>query len=166
MYSDNGTIFVGAEKEMRQAYRDAVTNVNFLNKTATDKIEWRFIPPQAPHFGGMWEAGVRSLKHHLCRVLGSHTLTFEEFTTLLCRIEACLNSRPIGPLHDTFDNYEALTPGYFLIGSAININPEPSVLSISENRLSRWQLVRQITERFWKIWQSDYVNALQQRGKW
>lgn len=75
----------------------------------------------------MWEAGVRSLKHHLRRVLGAHTLTFEELTTLLCKIEACLNSRPIALLNDTLDDYEALTPGHFLIGSALNVNPEPSV---------------------------------------
>lgn len=100
------------------------------------------------------------------RILGSHTLTYEEFSTLLCRIEACLNSRPIGPLTDIIDDYAPLTPGHFLIGSAITVNPEPSILSINENRLSRWQLIRQITERFWKIWQSDYVNTLQQRVKW
>ncbi|XP_011875126.1 PREDICTED: uncharacterized protein LOC105566037, partial [Vollenhovia emeryi] len=144
----------------------AVTNPEFLNKTAADKISWKFIPPHAPHFGGLWEAGVRSVKHHLRRVLGSHTPTFEEFTTLLCRIEACLNSRPIGPLNDTLDDYEPLTPGHFLIGSALTVPPEPSVLSLSENRLLRWQLVRQITERFWQLWQSAYVNTLQQRGKW
>jgi len=51
-------------------------------------------------------------------------------------------------------------------GSALTVHPEPSVLGISENRLSRWQLIRQITERFWKIWQSDYVNTLQQWCKW
>ncbi|EZA61383.1 hypothetical protein X777_12290, partial [Ooceraea biroi] len=114
-----------------------------------------------------WEAGVKSIKHHLSRVFGSHTLTFEEFSTLLYRIEACLNSRPIGPLTDTIEDYVPLIPGHFLVGSAITTSPEPSVLSVKENRLARWQLIRQITEKFWKIWQSDYVNAtLQQRTKW
>ncbi|EFN65247.1 hypothetical protein EAG_00253, partial [Camponotus floridanus] len=59
-----------------------------------------------------------------------------------------------------------LTPGHFLIGSPITVNPEPSILSVNESRLSRWQLIRQLTEQFWKIWQSDYVNTLQQRVKW
>ncbi|CAK9798648.1 hypothetical protein ANTPLA_LOCUS1714 [Anthophora plagiata] len=166
MYSDNGTNFVGADREMSKAHRAAIRDPNFLNSTASDGIAWHFIPPSAPHFGGLWEAGVRSVKIHLSRVLGDRTLTFEELYTLICRIEACLNSRPLAPLSDSLDDYECLTPGHFLIGSAINVNPEPSLLDLNENRLSRWQLVRQTTERFWRLWQSDYVNTLQQRSKW
>ncbi|XP_067205358.1 uncharacterized protein [Linepithema humile] len=163
MYSDNGTTFVGAERELSMAFRAALREPEFLNRTATDNVTWHFIPPSAPHFGGLWEAGVRSVKHHFRRIVGSHTLTFEEFATVLCNIEACLNSRPVAPLTDTVDDYEPLTPGHFLIGSALTTPPEQSVLEINENRLSRWQLVRQLTERFWKLWQNDYVNTLQQR---
>ncbi|XP_029172119.1 uncharacterized protein LOC114941330 [Nylanderia fulva] len=166
MYSDNGTTFAGADKELSQAYRDAQSDVNFLNFIVSDNITWSFIPPHAPHFGGLWEAGVKSVKYHLRRILGNHTLTFEELTTVLCKVEACLNSRPLCPLTDSIDDFEFLTPGHFLIGSAITINPEPSVLQINENRLSRWQLLRQITERFWKHWHADYINTLQQRTKW
>ncbi|XP_011863852.1 PREDICTED: uncharacterized protein LOC105559823 [Vollenhovia emeryi] len=166
MYSDNGTTFAGADKELRNAYQAALSDNDFQNRTASDGILWKFIPPHAPHFGGLWESGVRSVKHHIRRVLGSHFLTFEEFTTLLSRIEACLNSRPLEPLTDTLDDFEPLTPGHFLIGSAITMPPEPSLLHINENRLSRWQLIRQITETFWQVWQSDYVNTLQQRSKW
>ena len=95
VYSDNGTTFVGADRELTQAYRSALNDSNFLNKTVSDNISWQFIPPHAPHFGGLWEAGVRSVKQHLRRVIGTHTLTYEELTTLLCQIEACLNSRPM-----------------------------------------------------------------------
>jgi hypothetical protein len=95
---------------------------------------WNFMPPHAPHFGGLWEAGVRSLKHHLRRVIGTLTLTFEELTMLLCKIESCLNFRP---LSDSLDDYDALTLGHFLVGSALNSYPEPSVLNLNENRLSR-----------------------------
>nr|XP_012217594.1 PREDICTED: uncharacterized protein LOC105669296 [Linepithema humile] len=166
MYSDNGLTFVGADRELTVAFRAALRNPEFQNRTAADHITWHFIPPSGPHFGGLWEAGVRSVKHHLRRVAGSHTLTFEEATTLLCNIEACLNSRPLAPLTDTLDDYEPLTPGHFLIGAALTTSPEPSVLHINENRLSRWQIVRHLTERFGKIWQADYVNTLQQRMKW
>lgn len=166
MYADNGTTFVGAEKELAKSYHHAIRNPDFLNHTISDKTAWHFIPPHAPHFGGLWEAGVRSLKHHLRRTLGSHTLTFEELMTVLCKVEACLNSRPISPLSDSHDDYEPLTPGHFLVGSALTVSPEPSLLHLKENRLSRWQLVRQITEVFWKSWQNDYVNTLQQRSKW
>ncbi|XP_029162898.1 uncharacterized protein LOC114934378 [Nylanderia fulva] len=166
MYSDNSTNFVGAERELTAAFCAAIRDPDFLNRTASDRITWHFMPPSAPHFGGLWEAGVRSVKHHLRRVIGAHTLTFEEFSTVLCNVEACLNSRPLAPLNDSVDDYEPLTPGHFLIGSALTAVPEPSVLNLRENRLSRWQLVRQISERFWKLWLDDYVNTLQQRVKW
>ncbi|XP_011881439.1 PREDICTED: uncharacterized protein LOC105569499 [Vollenhovia emeryi] len=166
MFSDNGTTFVGADRELSSAYRSALRDPEFLNRIASDNVNWQFIPPSAPHFGGLWEAGVKSVKHHLNRVLGSHTLSFEEMTTLLCQIEACLNSRPIAPLSDSYDDYQFLTPGHFLIGSSITVAPEPSVLNLQTNRLSRWQMVRQISERFWRLWSDDYVNTLQQRDKW
>jgi len=166
IYSDNGTTFVGADRELSSAYQNALRDPAFLNRTASDKINWHFIPPSAPHFGGLWEAGVKSVKHHLRRVLGSHTLSFENLTTLLCQIEACLNSRPIAPQSDSFDDYQFLTPGHFLIGASLAVPPEPSLLELKENRLSYWQLIRQMTEQFWKLWSDDYVNTLQQRTKW
>jgi hypothetical protein len=166
MYSDNGTTFVGADREMTASFRAALRDPAFLNRISSDSVSWHFIPPAAPHFGGLWEAGVRSVKYHLRRVIGAHTLTYEEFSTLLCGVEACLNSRPLAPLTDTLDDYEPLTPGHFLIGAALNSRPEPSLLSVKENRLTRWQLVQQLHERFWKLWQNDYINTLQQRTKW
>jgi hypothetical protein len=58
MYSDNGTTFAGTDRELTLAFRAALRDPNFLNATATDKTSWHFIPPSAPHFGGLWEAGV------------------------------------------------------------------------------------------------------------
>lgn len=130
VYSDNGTTFVGADKELTSAYQAAVRNPKLQGLTATDNIKWHFIPPSAPHFGGLWEAGIRSVKHHIRRVLGDRTFSYEEFNTLLCQIEACLNSRPLAPLSNFPDDYSFLTPGHFLIGTAITCPPEPSLLTV------------------------------------
>ncbi|XP_011866631.1 PREDICTED: uncharacterized protein LOC105561346 [Vollenhovia emeryi] len=150
MYSDNGTTFQGADKEMTASFQAATRNPEFQNYLATESVSWHFLPPAAPHFGSLWEAAVRSVKHHLKRSIGTHTLTFEELSTLLCRIELFLNSRPIASVTDSIDDYCALTPGHFLIGSTLIAAPEPSVLELAEHRLSRWQLVQQISERVWK----------------
>jgi len=71
-------------------------------------------------------------------VIESHTLTFEEFYILLYNIEACLNSRPIAPLTDTMGDYEPLTPGHFLIGSAVSAIPKPSLLNIKDLLIDKW----------------------------
>ncbi|XP_029166951.1 uncharacterized protein LOC114937603 [Nylanderia fulva] len=165
MYSDNGTTFHGANRELSEAHAKAIRDPSFRNRLASDGTAWQFLPPAAPHFGGLWEAGVKSVKYHIKRCIGLHTLTFEEMTTFLCRIEACLNSRPIAPVSDNPDDYHALTPGHFLIGTSL-LAPEPSVLEFNENRLSRWQMIQRLTEEFWRSWSSDYLHSLQQRPKW
>ncbi|XP_071581642.1 uncharacterized protein [Temnothorax nylanderi] len=127
---------------------------------------FRFNPLSAPHFGGIWEAAVKSTKHHLRRVIGNATLTYEELSTFLAQVEACLNSRPLSPLSDDSEDLAALTPGHFLIGAAISAVPEPSLVEEPTDRLSRWQLLQQLRDNFWKRWSSEYLQALNSRQKW
>lgn len=124
-----------------------------------------FHPPPPPAFCGIWESGVRSVEHNLRRVLVAQTPSFEEFTTLLCQIETCLNSRPLCPLSEDPENLKVLTQGHFLVGELMAI-PEISLENVKSNRLSRWQLWQQILETFWKTWSQDYILSLQQRNKW
>ena len=58
----------------------------------THHIEWKFIPEKASHFGGLWEAAVKGMKYHLKRVTANVKLTFEEYSTIIAQLEACLNS--------------------------------------------------------------------------
>ena len=81
-----------------------------------EHIRWTFIPPAAPHFGGLWEAGVKSMKTHLKKVLGSITCTVEELSTILCQVEAVLNSRPLCALSNDPADLDTLTPMHFLTG--------------------------------------------------
>ncbi|GBN10956.1 hypothetical protein AVEN_25289-1 [Araneus ventricosus] len=94
----------------------------------SENIEWKFIPPKSPDFGGLWEAGVKSFKHHLKRVIGNAQLTLEEFLTIILEIESVLNSRPLTPLSTEFDNFETLSPGHFLIGRPLTSFVEPTSL--------------------------------------
>ncbi|GBM08692.1 hypothetical protein AVEN_52769-1 [Araneus ventricosus] len=115
-YSDNGTNFVGANNELRKILKD------LFNKESTGKIEdfiasegivWHFNPPATPHFGGLWEAGVKSLKSYLKRVVGNTVLTHEEFSTLVTQVEAVLNSRPLCNLSSNPNDDFVLTPAHF-----------------------------------------------------
>ncbi|XP_017875322.1 uncharacterized protein LOC108622144 [Ceratina calcarata] len=99
LYSDNGTTFQGADAELQRLFHSSSEfSRDVATATAAEGVNWKFIPPRAPHFGGIWEAAVKAFKHHLRRVLGDSTLTYEEFATLATQIEACLNSRPLCPL--------------------------------------------------------------------
>ncbi|XP_066596939.1 uncharacterized protein [Prorops nasuta] len=166
MYSDNGLNFQGADAELKCAYQCAVEAARARKTDSFGEIEWKFIPVATPHWGGLWESAVKSMKHHLKRSLGVFVPNFEEMTTLLTKIEACLNSRPISRLHDDPESLDVLTPGHFLSGRALNSPPEFSTLDLRESSLNRWQTVTRITETFWKKWSSEYLHTLQNRPKW
>lgn len=86
--------------------------------------------------------------------------------TLLSQVEACLNSRPLQAMSDDPEDLAALTPGHFLVGSALIAVPEPSLVEEPTSRLSRWQLVQQMREHFWTRWASEYLHTLAHRPKW
>uniref|UniRef100_A0A2S2PC00 Uncharacterized protein n=1 Tax=Schizaphis graminum TaxID=13262 RepID=A0A2S2PC00_SCHGA len=163
IYSDCGTNFVGASKQLRQFFSEAKTRDQLSSHLP---CSWHFNPPSAPHFGGIWEAAVKSMKRLLVRVVGVHTLTYEELNTVICRIESVLNSRPLTPLSSDPGDLESLTPGHFLIGQPLLCVPEPNVLDTSGRLTSRWKLLHQCHQAFWKRWSSEYLNSLQLRSKW
>ena len=116
--------------------------------------------------GSKWEAIVKSIKFHLRRTIGDTFLTFEASATLLTQIEGLLNLKPLEPLSEDPENINALTPGHFPIGKAINLVPELSSLKLNESRLSRWQLIQRITQQFWQQWTTQYLQRLQSISKW
>lgn len=166
-YSDCGTNFVGADRELRQHFRLSLSDGSpLVRHLSTEGTDWQFIPPASPHFGGLWEAGVKSVKHHLRRVVGEAKLTYEEMCTVLCQIEACLNSRPLCPISRDPTDESTLTPGHFLIGEPLLTMPHQSLLDTARHRLNRWQYIQQLYQGFWRRWSTEYLNRLQQRPKW
>ncbi|XP_035216218.1 uncharacterized protein LOC118189663 [Stegodyphus dumicola] len=132
-------------------------------------MEWKMIPPASPHFGGMWESGIVSIKFHLKRMIGETKLTFEELTTLLTQIEAELNSRSLSKTnHNDVANLDALIPShFFLTGDVITSIPEQDFSNISKpTLLKRFELLQQMKQGFWKRYYKEYLNSLQQRYKW
>ncbi|XP_066583621.1 uncharacterized protein [Prorops nasuta] len=169
IYSDNGTNFIGANNQLREILsffneKDSTSKIQDFN--IKNHIQWHFIPPAAPHFGGLWEASVKIFKHHLYRVVGESLFTFEEFNTFVVEIEGVLNSRPIMAMSTDPNDLQALSPGHFLIGRPLIAVPENDFLSVPENRLSTWQHISKVRQDFWKRWNLEYLNELQTKAKW
>ena len=130
IWSDNGSNFVGANHELEyyQFLEQQMTKGMISEFCSTRNTEWRFIPEHIPNFGGLWAAAVKSAKIHLNRILGNVKLAYKELSTILVQVEACLNSRPLIPIHTPDDDgIEVLTPGNFLIGRPLCALPDPPV---------------------------------------
>ncbi|XP_046810005.1 uncharacterized protein LOC124420591 [Lucilia cuprina] len=103
--SDCGTNFIGADAELKRLFTQCSKEYSKLSTIlANDGTQWKFNPPSAPHFGGKWEASVKSVKFHLRRIIGDTALTYEELTTLLAQIEAVLNSLSLSDVRCTSDD--------------------------------------------------------------
>lgn len=127
---------------------------------------WNFITPAAPHQGGLWEAAVKAMKHHLRRVMGNRELTYEMLDTLIKQIAGCLNSRPLTALSDDADDIQALTPAHFLMAEPVVQPPGPYLPDEPRDRRQVWLEIQHMVQSFWKQWRADYLNQLQQRFKW
>lgn len=127
----------------------------------------RFISRRGVCNGGIWEAGVKSVKFHLRRVLGAHSLTANKLYTLLTQIEACLNSRPLAPVSQDLSDPQPLTPGHFLIGRPLLQPPlSQDTTDVPYNRLTAWGHQQQLINSFWSRWKDEYLLSMQRRMKW
>lgn len=167
IYSDNGTTFQGANKELQNFCEWLQISQNQISKLIDNQgIHWHYIPPYSPNLGRIWEADVKSTKHHLKRILGNSTVTFEELYTILTQVEAILNSRPITILSSNPNDIQALTPAHLLIGRSYVSIADTDVRDVSTKRLTRYQHLQQLSQQFWAHWSTEYITQLQGRSKW
>jgi len=87
--SDNGTNFVGASNEIEEIH---VNNQTVKLELSKNKIEWRFNPPASPHFGGIYESLIKSMKNALYKILPGADVTDEELLTVVIQVEGILNN--------------------------------------------------------------------------
>ena len=113
--SDNGTNFIGAEKELRESVKKW-NIVNIAAELAHKGIKWRFNPPSAPHQYGIWERFVHSFESVLYTILGTRRLKDEVLHTTFCLVENALNSRPLTPVNADPCNLNAITTNHYLLG--------------------------------------------------
>ena len=115
VYSDNGTNFIGADREL-QALLAQVEGHKIKESVANKGVKWHFNPPIAPHFGGVHEVMVKSAKKAIKVILGQADINDEELMTVIVGAEGLINSRPLTYQSANHADDVPLTPNHFLHG--------------------------------------------------
>jgi len=129
------------------------------------EICWKFNPPAASHMGGVWERMIRSVRKILSSIMKEQTLCDEVLMTLLCQVEATINSRPITAVSDDPNDLQPLTPNHLLLLRSSTSLPAGE-FEQRETYRKRWKQVQYLSDVFWRRWIHEYLPSLQCRLKW
>ena len=141
-----------------------------MGSKGADWIVWKKNPPNASHFGGIWERQIRSARATLNGLLNNHgkSLDTESLQTLMVEFHAILNSRPLTV--DTISDSNSpppLVPANILTMKSKVILPTLGVFGrpdIFSQR--RWKRVQHIANEFWASWENEFLCQLQFTQKW
>ena len=145
--SDNGKNFIGARNDIIQVQEILALENSKKSKGSfmvQESIEWEMIPARSPHFGGLWEAAVKSMKRHLHRTVGLQILSFEELNTIVIQIEGILNSRPLSAKSSDPNDLQPITPAHFLLGKSAKDLPTVHQLDAKMDLGQRFKLLEAI----------------------
>ncbi|TWW59233.1 hypothetical protein D4764_06G0007630 [Takifugu flavidus] len=157
IYSDQGTNFRGAERELKEAFADMEPQLQ--KSSASHQIIFRFNPPASPHFGGIWEREIRSVKRALQVVIGAQAVPEDVLLTVLIEVEGILNAKPLGSSSDVADP-DPVTPSMLLIGRPDASLPQVSYVPDALTR-RRWRQSQMIADHFWSRFIKGYLPTLQ-----
>ena len=157
--SDNGTNFVGGEKElcvMIESWNQAAIHQSLIQKGIT----WIFNPPSASHYGGVWERLIRSTRKIIGGLVKEQNLDDESLQTLMCEAESIINGRPLTTVSNDPRDLEPLTPNHLLL--LRQDTPLPPGILEKNDTLSRrrWRQVQYLADVFWKRWKKEYLPLL------
>ena len=166
--SDNQTSFKAASKELRDFYQLFLANKTLIENQLNglnEPIEWIFIPPRSPHFGGAWEIMVKAMKRALTAISKGQPMTDEMFRTFLCRAMDIINERPL-LTHYSTETAHILTPNHFIIGR-VDTGVVPFVVSLQTTRLGeKWRQLEALTNNLWHRFIDEILPELSPRQKW
>lgn len=168
LYSDRGTNFVGARRELEQAFNEMEEP---LRKTLLEhQCEFIFNTPSASHMGGVWERQIRTIRNvlHGILTLTRPTLDYRTLRTLLYETAAVVNSRPLA-IEGISDPHgpTAITPNQLLTQKTnVILAPPGDFTDVDLYSRKQWRRVQYLTNLFWKRWRNEYLMKQQVRQKW
>jgi len=161
--SDHGTNLVGCNKILKEEWTKICKNAQ--ENLALKEVKWRLIPRLSPHFGSLYECVMKSMKFFTKRMANIKNLTYEQFETLLLKIEFYLNCRPLYTMnHKDIDNY-CLTPFHFILMKAGTIHP----IELIHEKIpltKKWLQLVNLQKLFWRKFINEYLHTLQKKNKW
>ena len=161
--SDNGSSFIGAEKELRKLVKEGREHLQEF--AMLHKVRWNFITPLSPHQGGFYESMIKQIKRAIRGAIGQQTLTWNEMSTVFAETQCLVNSRPIGHSSDDPNDPQVLTPNHFLLGRA-SVNIPQGPYEESRNLHKRFEFVQCLVNSIWKRFIKEYIPTLMKRTKW
>ncbi|KXJ81141.1 hypothetical protein RP20_CCG021364 [Aedes albopictus] len=169
VYSDNGTNFVGANRQLTEEQQKMQqVNQECASTFTNTHTTWYFNVPAAPHMGGPWERLVRSVKTAM-KVISDSTPhpSDEMLETILLEAEGVINSRPLTYVPLDQADSEALTPNHFLLYGSNGVN-QPVIAFVDKESGLRdiHKASQRIVDKFWGRWVLEYLPMLTRRTKW
>jgi len=166
LWSDNGTNFRGASRELIEAMED-IDDGEFRTELAARGIEWKFIPAHAPNFGGCWERMVGCFKRALESVLCiDRNPTDEMLLTIFNEAEHLVNSRPYILESDDPNDYLSITPNDILINENVAIYSPGKFAEYQPTEKRLWRVTQALIDQFWRRFLKEYIPTLINRSKW
>ena len=167
---DRGNNFVGASNELKPEWEKI--NCDHIRRFFQDQnaeIEFKFNPPSASHFGGVFERQIGSIRRVLEGILVEfgHSLNAESLATFLHEAAAVVNSRPLSCVNITDEQLEPLTPNHLLTGkSRIVVSPPGTFVKQDMYLIKHWRRVQYLANLFWSRWRHEYLSTHHARSKW
>ncbi|XP_077997425.1 uncharacterized protein LOC144450653 [Glandiceps talaboti] len=163
--SDNGSNFVGGNRELRESIQRWNDSQKTRQELLIRQIEWEFNPPTASHMGGAWERQIRTVRSVLMSILRNQVLDDERLDIIFAEVENVVNSRPLTPVSDDNKDSHALTPNDLLRPGEGNLS-SPGIFGSKDAYGRRWRHVQFVVNEFWRRWVKEYLPTLINRAKW
>lgn len=163
--TDQGTIFVGTQRELDEALK-WLNHDKTQNAKVKEKVKWTFNPPSGAHHGGVWERLICSVKNILHSVTKEQTLDDEGLLTAICEVEAFMNNRPFTSVSNDPNDLEPLTPNHLLQLKGQPVMSPGRFKTDDVYSRRRWRQVQYIAHLFWRRWISEYLPKMQEKCKW
>lgn len=166
-YSDCGTNFVGAD---RQLQRDVADMRRTLCESVAQEfsVKWQFQPAYAPWRGGAWERLIKSIKKCIDYVFVGENPREDILRNAMTEAETRMNQRPLTHVPVDPEDEKPLTPNMALFGDEeLSMSVAPGTFSDCDAySKSAYRRSQHLADKMFSRWLKDYLPTIVRRPKW